>query len=76
VNTATRWIAPIDEMEKLSKIFPDLTIEMEITHYDEGIIEYFTYKNGETIYFDQEELQYDDEYDEDIDEEEEDEDCV
>jgi hypothetical protein len=70
VNTATRWIAPIDEMEGLSKIFPDLTIEMEIKHYDENLIEYFTYKNGETLAFSEEPLFDDEDEEEDWDEEE------
>ena len=64
VNTAAKWVAPIEEMEKLSKIFPELTIEMEITHYDEGLIEYFTYKKGESAFNQQEELRYDEEYNE------------
>jgi hypothetical protein len=61
VNTATRWIAPIDEMKELSRKFPELTIEMEIKHYDEDIMEFFTYKNGETIYERQAEMRYDEE---------------
>jgi hypothetical protein len=65
----TAWIAPTDEIEKLSKIFPELTIDLESKHYEGNIIQFTTIKIGETLELGGEPLF--DEEDEDWDEEEE-----
>ena len=72
INIATRWIAPLEEVETLSKQFPELTFELEIKHYDEGLLETAIYRGGEQISFQSEELILDDDYEEEEDDADED----
>lgn len=58
VNFQSAWQAPLEDLKLLSKLFPEITINLEYDYFDGGIKGFAKFFNGEQLEFREEEFDF------------------